>query len=112
MTSISTPLSKPTPRLSPLARLRAGLRKHWLPYMLLLPLVAILIAFLAVPFISLIYYSFHRIDLGIGQDSTFVGFRNFEVLSREIRFGQNLLATLIYLGGVLIISVPMAYFAA
>ena len=103
-------LTRQTPRASWQSRLRSGLRKYGLPYLLLLPLVAILIAFLAVPFVSLIYYSLQRIELGIG--STFVGFKNFEVLFREARFGQNLIATFVYLGGVLVISVPLAYIAA
>ena len=88
----------------------AGLRKYALPYSLLSPTVILLAAFLAVPFFSLFYYGVHKTDLqGV---STFVGLNNFIILIQEARFLQNLQATLLYLVGVLAISLPLAYFAA
>ncbi len=109
MTSASTPLS-PGSRVARSRVFAAGLRKHALPYLLISPLVFLLVAFLAVPFISLIYYSLQRTDPGMGD--VFVGLKNFEILLREDRFRQNITATLVYLVGVLAISIPMAYFAA
>jgi multiple sugar transport system permease protein len=110
MASVSKPLSKQPARKRGAAKLAHGLRQNALPYLFLFPLVAILIAFLAIPFVSLIYYSLQRTELGVGN--VFVGLQNFNILLRESRFAENLTATLIYLGGVLLLSVPMAYFAA
>jgi len=86
------------------------LRRNALPYALLAPLLLILLAFLAFPFVSLFYFGLRQTDLsGV---STFVGLKNFNILLHEARFGQNILVTVIYLAGNLAISVPIAYFAA
>lgn len=91
-------------------RSAAEVRKYILPYSLLSPTVILLAAFLAVPFFSLFYYGVHKTDLqGV---STYVGLNNFLLLVQEARFLQNLQATLLYLVGVLAISLPLAYFAA
>jgi multiple sugar transport system permease protein len=85
-------------------------RKNVLPYLLLAPTVILLVAFLAIPFFSLFFYAVHKTSLsGV---STFTGLGNFKILFNETRFIQNLIATLTYLVGVLVISVPLAYFAA
>lgn len=91
-------------------RLRRGLRKHGLAYILLAPIVILLVAFMAAPFASLLYYGVHETSL----DGTvnFVGLGNFIRLINESRFIQNISATLIYLVGVLVISLPVAYFGA
>jgi ABC-type sugar transport system permease subunit len=87
-----------------------GVRKHALAYLLLAPLILILVAFLAVPFISLFYLALRKVDFsGV---STFVGLGNFVILWHESRFSQNIMASLQYLVGVLVISIPIAYFAA
>lgn len=85
-------------------------RQHTYAYVLLAPLVFVLISFLAVPFFSLFYYGLHKTELS--GENTFVGLGNFELLFNEVRFIQNITASLVYLVGVLIISVPIAYFAA
>ena len=109
MSSASTPIT-PYVRASRSQRVLSGLRKNALAYALLFPLVFLLIAFLAVPFVTLIYYATQRTDPGM--PNLFVGLKNFEILIKEDRFQQNITATLVYLIGVLGISVPMAYFAA
>ena len=109
MTTASRPIPRPASP-SRISRAASGLRRHWLAYLLMFPLVFLLIAFLAIPFITLLYYALQRTDPGM--PSVFVGFRNFEILAQEDRFRQNLTATLVYLVGVLAISIPMAYFAA
>ncbi len=91
-------------------RLWRQLRSHALPYIFLAPLVVLLLAFLAFPFGSLIYYSLHRVDLG--GSANFIGLRNFVILFHEQRFVQNLTTSGIYLAGNLAISLPLAYFAA
>ncbi len=91
-------------------QLRHNIRRNALPYALLAPLVIILLAFLAFPFISLFYFGLRRTDLtGV---STFIGLGNFRILFNESRFSQNLVTTVIYLVGNLALSVPLAYFAA
>ncbi len=109
MSSASAPISS-YPRASLSKRVWSGLRRNALAYALMFPLVFLLVAFLFVPFVSLIYYAMQRTDPGMPE--VFVGLKNFEILIREDRFRQNLSATLVYLVGVLSISVPMAYFAA
>ncbi|MQA85649.1 MAG: ABC transporter permease subunit [Streptosporangiales bacterium] len=87
-----------------------GRGRRALPYLLLLPSVALLLAFFAAPFVSLFYFALRRLDLtGV---SRFVGLDNFGILFGEARFAQNLLATLEYLVGVLVLSLPVAYVAA
>lgn len=91
-------------------RFRRAARHGALPYALLAPLVILLLAFLAFPFISLFYYGLQRTDLsGV---SSFIGLGNFKILFNESRFTLNLTNTLIYLAGNLALSVPVAYFAA
>lgn len=85
-------------------------RRHALAYIMLAPLVLILIAFLAIPFVSLFYLSLRKVDFsGV---STFVGLGNFTILLNESHFLQNIMASLEYLVGVLVVSIPLAYFAA
>lgn len=81
-----------------------------LPYVLLLPSVTLLIAFFAAPFLSLFYFSLNRVELG--GESTFIGVGNFLYLFGESRFHRNLVATMAYLVGVLVVSIPLAYLAA
>lgn len=110
MTSIigtRTARSAPAPRWQHFLQ---TVRRNALPYLLLAPTAILLVAFLAVPFFSLFFYGVHKTDLqGV---STFTGLGNFNILVHETRFIQNLGATLRYLVGVLVISVPLAYFAA
>jgi len=99
-------------------RAKAARRQQWwykaekkaLPYLLLAPLIILLVAFLAFPFVSLFYYGLHKVDLS--GAASYSGLRNFVILFNEGRFKQNLFATLIYLVGNLAISVPLAYAAA
>jgi ABC-type sugar transport system permease subunit len=91
-------------------RFARGVRKHALAYLLLAPLVTILVAFLAVPFVSLFYFGLRKTD--VSGVSTFVGLNNYVILLHESRFIQNITASLQYLVGVLVISIPLAYFAA
>jgi len=91
-------------------RFRRDVRRHALAYLLLAPLVLLLVAFLAIPFISLFYLALQKIDFS--GTSTFVGLDNYQILFNESRFIQNIVASIQYLVGVLVISTPLAYFAA
>ena len=110
MSSLSNVLPARKITASPRQRFLRGMRKHALPYTLLAPSVVLLIAFLAIPFFSLFYYGIHKTDLS--GASTFTGLGNFRLLFQEARFIQNIWATVQYLVGVLVISIPLAYFAA
>jgi multiple sugar transport system permease protein len=91
-------------------RHRAPVARHLPPYLLLLPSVVLLVAFFAVPLVSLFYYGLREVDLS-GR-SEYVGGDNFRTLFSEDRFVQNLGASAQYLIGVLVISVPLGYLAA
>jgi multiple sugar transport system permease protein len=110
MTAIDTSLPAQLAAPTRWQRLKYELRRNWLAYALLAPLIILLLAFLLLPFISLFYYGFQRVELN--GETTFAGLRNFRILLGEERFKQNLTNTLIYLFGNLAISVPLAYFAA
>lgn len=86
------------------------LRRYRLPYILLLPVVLVLLLFLAWPLGSIFYFSLRETPLG--SASELVGLANFALLLQEGRFLGNLLASLRYLVGVLALSVPLAYLAA
>lgn len=81
-----------------------------LPYLLLAPTVLVVFAFLIWPILSLLFFSTQSTP--IGDKPTFVGTGNFGLLFAEAHFQGNLVASLEYLGGVLVLSVPLAYFAA
>ena len=110
MSSLSDTLPARNITTSPWQRFFRSARKNALPYTLLFPTGVLLIAFLAIPFFSLFYYGVHKTDLS--GASTFTGLGNFTLLFQESRFIQNISATVQYLVGVLLISIPLAYFAA
>jgi multiple sugar transport system permease protein len=110
MSSASNALRTHRPAPARGGRFRNGMRKHGFAYLLLAPLVLLLVTFLAVPFVSLFYFGLRKTDFsGV---STFVGLGNFRLLFNEARFIENVSASLLYLVGVLVISIPIAYFAA
>lgn len=88
-----------------------NVRKHSVPYLMLLPTMILLLSFLAVPFVTLFYYSVSETNL-TGGVVALVGLQNFKILFSEPRFLQNVIATIEYLVGVLVIAVPLAYVAA
>jgi multiple sugar transport system permease protein len=110
MASITGTLTASPGQVSRWQRLRRAIRRNALPYALMAPLAVILLAFFAFPFFSLFVFALERTDLN--GTSTFSGLRNFIILLNEKRFGQNMQATVVYLLGNLVLSVPMAYFAA
>lgn len=91
-------------------RLRRGWRRHRFPYMMLAPTVFLLLGFLVVPFFTLFYYSFFETMLN--GTNNFVGLGNFTYLFHEVRFGRNVINSLLYVFGNLALSIPVAYFGA
>lgn len=77
---------------------------------MLAPSMALLLAFLVLPFFYLFYWS--TFDYKIGVSNEFVGAENFTSLLGEERFRNNIRYTLTYVIGNLAISVPIAYFGA
>lgn len=81
-----------------------------LPYVLLAPATVLLVGLFGAPFVSLFGYSLTTVELS--GDISFVGLANFASLVSEQRFRENMLVALVYLFGVLALSVPVAYGAA
>jgi len=87
------------------------MHKHkLLPYLLLLPTIAVLAIFLIAPIVSAFIMSFQ--DIPFGEVIGFVGIKNYRVLVGQERFYKNVLYTLEYLGGNIAIALPLAYLAA
>jgi ABC-type sugar transport system permease subunit len=84
-------------------------RRNATAFLFLLPAVAILVAFVAVPVFDAVLMSFQKVSLA--GERTFVGFDNFRLLAQS-RFLNNLRYSLIYLIGVLALSIPLGYWAA
>lgn len=85
-------------------------RRRILPYALLTPAAVLLIGLFGAPFVSLLYYSVRSYSLS--GASHYIGLANFSALLRESRFEHDLVITFVYLAGVLVLSVPVAYLAA
>lgn len=86
------------------------MKKYSLPYTFLVPTVILLLFFLALPLVSGIYMSFHKISLK--GTSHWVGLGNYLVLLSEERFVNNLLLSITYVAGNIGLSVPLAYVSA
>jgi multiple sugar transport system permease protein len=66
---------------------------------LLAPVVAVLIVFVAAPIAQSIYFSFHRIILGLPQlESPFVGLENYRELLKDPVAHHSLWITLVFVG--------------
>ena len=86
------------------------IKKHKTPYLFLLPTVILVLGFLISPIFSGISMSLYKARLS--GDVTFVGFQNFLKLFKEARFLNNVKLSLLYVGGNLLLSTPLAYIAA
>ncbi len=90
------------------------LRSSILPFVLILPTLIIVLMFTAWPTILSIYQSFFRIKLNIARfrTPTFIGLGNYIALFKSPTFREVLLNTLIYVGGVVPISIILAFIFA
>lgn len=79
-------------------------------YVCTVPSALLLVAVYGIPTIALFYYATRDVDPS-GR-STSVGLANLGALLREAHFHDNLVVTIAYLAGVLVLSVPVAYAAA
>ena len=91
-------VAHPTPLISRHPRRWAVLGPDWkLGYLLVLPVVAILLAFIAIPFLTSIMLSFQ--DVRVGGDAVFVGFRNYGSLlvgANRARFYNSVGVSMLY----------------
>lgn len=79
-------------------------------YVCTVPSALLLVAVYGVPTVALFYYATRDVDPS-GR-STPVGLANLGALLDESHFHGNLMVTIAYLAGVLVLSVPAAYAAA
>jgi multiple sugar transport system permease protein len=80
-------------------------RIHWLPYMIVLPILlyeGILILF---PIVQGIYGSFTRIELASRTAPVWVGFANYERMFRDPEFWKVLQVTLTFTGLVILVAI-------
>jgi multiple sugar transport system permease protein len=85
-------------------------REHRTAYLFLLPAILILLAFVALPIVDGVAMSFQRVALS--GERTFAGLQNYRLLFGQPRFLNNLVHSLVYLAGNLMLSVPLGYLAA
>ncbi len=90
------------------------LKSSIIPILLILPTVIVVLLFTAWPTLLSIYQSFFRIKLNIAKFRTpaFIGFGNYIELFKSATFHQVLLNTFIYVGGVVPISIILAFLFA
>jgi multiple sugar transport system permease protein len=81
-------------------------RERWLPYLLLLPALAILIS-LIVPFIIGVYWSLTDYKLTSPLTTQFIGLRNYQTLLQDAVFWNSLRVTLTYVVVALLVELPL-----
>jgi multiple sugar transport system permease protein len=98
----ATPPTTTTPIEVPVAR---G-RDRWLPYLLLLPALAILVS-LIVPFIIGVYWSLTDYKLTSPLTTQFIGLANYQTLLQDPVFWNSLRVTLTYVVVALLVELPL-----
>ncbi len=95
-------------------RKNADLKSSVIPLLLILPTFLVVLLFTAWPTVLSIYQSFFRIKLNIARFRIpkFIGFGNYIALFKSPTFHQVLLNTLIYVGGVVPVSIILAFIFA
>lgn len=85
-------------------------KRRMMPYIFLIPGLAIIIAIFAVPLVNLIWYSFAKVDL-IGNFRSWTGLDNYKYLLSPA-FGKTLVRTLIWvvcgIAGIFIVGTILA----
>jgi len=85
-------------------------RRHWLPYLLALPILAYEVVFILYPIGQGIASSFTRTD--VGRPVTFVGTANYQRMLGDPSFWVVVLHTLVYMLGVIGLSIGAGLGAA
>jgi sn-glycerol 3-phosphate transport system permease protein len=76
---------------------------RFLPYILILPSVAIIVIFLVVPFVQSVQQSFY-VSTAFGTKTIFVGLRNYMRLFASPDYHKSIITTLIFAGFVIMIG--------
>jgi len=80
---------------------------RFLPYLLILPSVAVIITFLIVPFIQSVQGSFYT-STAFGTKTIFVGFRNYARLFASPDYRQSIITTLIFASFVIVVGLSVS----
>ena len=80
--------------------------ERWLPYLLILPALAILIS-LIIPFIIGVYWSLTDYKLTSTLPKQFIGLRNYQTLLQDAAFWNSVRVTLTYVVIALLIELPL-----
>jgi multiple sugar transport system permease protein len=86
-------------------------RRDYLPYMLVLPIIAYEVIFILIPIIQQFISSFTSDVIGMGP-VRWVGFENYERLIADRNFWNSLRVTFIFMGGTVVLSVGIGLIAA
>ena len=78
-----------------------------LPYLLILPSVAVIVLFLVVPFLQSVQESFYA-STAFGTNTVFVGLRNYTRLFASPDFRNSALATLMFAGFVMVFGLSFS----
>lgn len=86
---------------------RTLFKSRWLPYLLVLPQMAVTIVFFFWPALKSIHLSLFRVS-PFGDNMTFVGLGNFTKLVADPDYYSSAVNSLVFAGGVTVISVAAA----
>jgi raffinose/stachyose/melibiose transport system permease protein len=106
-------LDKPykSPRLTGASAKQRWFRVQVVPFLFILPILALHLVFVALPALSGFYFSLTDWS-GVGE-ATFIGLENFQrLLFEDTRYGQAVIHTLIWLVFFLTVPFALALFAA
>lgn len=73
---------------------RSAISRHAIPYLLILPGLALVLGILGYGVVAGIILSFHKVDMFMNR--TFVGFENYVTIFNDARFKASLLRTLLF----------------
>ena len=87
-------------------------RIHWLPYVLVLPIVLFESVMIVYPILQGIYGSFTRIELASNRPPEWVGLANYQRMLADPAFWKVMQTTLIFTGLVILVAVSAGLFTA
>ncbi|MCI0546796.1 MAG: ABC transporter permease subunit [Candidatus Rokubacteria bacterium] len=90
---------------------RTVFRNRWLPYVLVLPQLAVTTVFFFWPAFTSLQLSLYRVS-PFGDKRTFVGLENFATLLRDPEYHASVVNSFVFAGGVTVLSVALALAAA
>ncbi|MDQ2654221.1 MAG: sugar ABC transporter permease [Chloroflexota bacterium] len=106
MSSVSGAKATPSPSTAQIEAPVARGGERWLPYLLLLPALAILVS-LIVPFVIGVYWSLTDYKLTSTLPKQFIGLRNYQTLLQDAAFWNSMRVTLTYCVIALLIELPL-----